>query len=157
MELLLTKEGYDEFLEEIEKLNNKIYEIGLIKKEANEQAPGDGWHDNFLYEDAVRQEKEVMHRISSLQKMKKDIKIIHKQQNKQLIDIDDIIKLEIEYKTDDKEIEEFKLVGNNIAKSDNEITINSPLGRAIYLKKVNDKVKYKVNDNYIYVHILEKR
>ena len=37
-----------------------------------------------------------------------------------------------------------------------EVTVNSPLGKAIYLKKIGDTVTYKVKDNDYIVIIKEK-
>lgn len=37
-----------------------------------------------------------------------------------------------------------------------EITLNSPLGSAIYLKKIPSTVTYQIGDNLIYVNIIKK-
>ncbi len=57
---------------------------------------------------------------------------------------------------DDDLVEEYILTGDiNSNIDDNSITLNSPLGSAIYGKKVGDIVSYKVNDNTYNVEILE--
>ncbi len=155
MSILLTKEGYKEYKQQIEKEKQKILEAGLIKREANEQAPGDGWHDNFLHEDATRLEKGAMHNIKTLVEKEKDIKIVNKHNKEDCVDIDDNLLIEFIYDVDDKETEELKLVGNYLPK-DNEITLNSPLGKAIYNKKIGSTVDYKVNGKKINVNILKK-
>ena len=60
------------------------------------------------------------------------------------------------YSDIDKETEIFLLSGSYTTKSDQEITLNSPLGRAIYLQKIGSIVSYKTSGKTIKVHILEK-
>ena len=55
-----------------------------------------------------------------------------------------------------------KLTGNYIPNINpdseiQEITINSPLGKALYLRMINDNnIKYIVNDKAIMINIIEK-
>lgn len=109
--IYLTTDGLDEYKNEIEILKAKLSKINTEKSEAYSGAIGDGWHNNFLYEDGS-------------------------------IDID-----------------KFKLTGNWKSKDCDyyqEITLNSPLGKAIYMKKIESKVEYIVNDKLIVVDILKK-
>lgn len=56
---------------------------------------------------------------------------------------------------DDDSVEEYLLTGDiNSNIDDNSITLNSPLGSAIYGKKVGDIVSYKVNDNTYRIKVL---
>ena len=154
--ILLTQEGYDEYLNQLEKMKEKFYETGMLKKEANEQAPGDGWHDNFAYEDAVREENAVLYRLQALNANNKKIQIVKEENHKDRVCVHDKIKLEMIYSDTDKEIETFLLSGSYTTKSDQEITLNSPLGRAIYLQKIGSTISYKTSGKTIKVHILEK-
>ncbi len=47
-----------------------------------------------------------------------------------------------------------KLVNKANPVNSEEVTLNSPLGTAIYHKGIGDKVKYKVNNSHIEVEIL---
>jgi len=48
------------------------------------------------------------------------------------------------------------LTGKYIPNIDDEITLNSPLGRAIFKKKIDSINEYKVNDKVIKVKLIEK-
>ena len=83
--------------------------------------------------------------------MLKDIVIVDKESNG-TVSLN--MKVELLF-IDDDEIEEYIITGDiNSNIEDNSITINSPLGSAIYGKKVGDKVNYKVGDNTYNVEIL---
>lgn len=154
--IYLSQAGYNEYLNIIENEKKRLYETGLLKREANEQAPGDGWHDNFLYEDAVREENMALNNIENLLKKQNSIQIISKHNKKEYVDINDWIVLEMIFDKDDKEIATFHITGNYKPNQEEEITINSPLGKAIYNKKVGSTLEYKVNDNKIVVKIQKK-
>lgn len=60
---------------------------------------------------------------------------------------------------DDSETEIIKLTGKYLPNQDvtpPEITLNSPLGSAIYLKKIPSTVTYQIGDNLVYVNIIKK-
>ena len=77
-----------------------------------------------------------------------------------IINIGDTLKVKIIYSEDDIEEITIKLTGNFIPSTDSniqEITLNSPLGQALYLKDINDKhINYTVNNNKIKIEIIEK-
>ena len=49
-EILVDEEGYNQFIEELEKLRELSIDNGMVGSEAYESAIGDGWHDNFSFE-----------------------------------------------------------------------------------------------------------
>ena len=49
--IYLTEEGYKQYCEEVEKIEAEILKNTDYKVQAISEAPGDGWHDNFAYED----------------------------------------------------------------------------------------------------------
>lgn len=55
--IYLTDEGLNEYRKEIKNLKDKLAEIQKIKSEACFGAVGDGWHDNFTYEDGQKMKK----------------------------------------------------------------------------------------------------
>ena len=64
------------------------------------------------------------------------------------------------YDQEEYEDEWIKITGKyfpNLNSPIKEITINSPLGKALYLKKIGSKVKYVANQKDLQVEILEKR
>ena len=158
--IYLTEEGYKQYCEEVEKIEAEILKNTDYKVQAISEAPEDGWHDNFAYEDACRTEIMLQKRLEQLLKQKGKIELIDsKVSDQNLVNIGDVIKLEFIYDDDDSEVEEVKLTGNWKVSLDDlrqEISLNSPLGRAIYLQKLDSIVSYSVNGKNICVHILDK-
>lgn len=157
--IYLSKSGYNQYLEEINKLKEKLNQNNLSKRQAYEEAPGDGWHDNFVFEDIVRQEDNLLTQIENIIKKNKDIVVIERKNNDNLVDIDDIVELELLYDDGSSEIDKFLLTANyktNHFSDIDEISINSPLGRCIYQKKIGATNKYEVNGMIIKVNIIRK-
>ena len=156
----LADDGLEEYKKEIEILKDKLYKINTEKSEACSGAIGDGWHDNFAYEDAKRQEDKIVAQINSLVSDSNYIEIVNDDEyydNK--VNINDIIELKFKYEDGSTDVNKFKLTGNWKSKDCDEyqeITLNSPLGKAIYMKELKSKVEYTVNDKLIVVDILKK-
>ena len=94
-------------------------------------------------------------------KDEKYLKIVDKKSNSDdIIDIGDIIKIKFIYDIDDIEEYTIKLTGkymiDNNAKI-KEVSLNSPIGRSIYLKSINDNdICYYVNDKKIGIKIIKR-
>ena len=162
-EILVDENGYNQFLEELEKLKQQSLLISSVGSEAYQDAIGDGWHDNFAFEESMRQGRSIATRIENMLKTKQYLKIIEtKIKNNSLINIGDVLRVKIYYSDDDIEETTIKLTGNFIPIIENEndiqeITLNSPLGKALYLKNMkDDNINYDVNDNKIKITIIEK-
>lgn len=151
-EILLTKEGYDQFTNILGLLEKNSKKNGINTTEACVNAVGDGWHDNFAFEALIEDERKLNYQINKMNQDKTKIKIIKDNYKENHININDLITLKFIY-TDDYEIEKLLLTGKYLP-NDNEITLNSPLGKAIYKKKIGDIVEYKVSDNIIKVEII---
>lgn len=158
--IYLTDEGLNEYRKEIKILNEKLVEIQKMKSEACSGAVGDGWHDNFAYEDAKRQEDAIVTQIKDLGDKSKYIEIITndiKAQN--IININDILKVEFTYEDGTKDEEIIKLTGNWKSREYDkfqEVTLNSPIGKNIYGKAIKDIIEYSVNEKKIIVKVIEK-
>lgn len=158
--IYLTNEGLEEYKNEIVILKDKLSKINTEKSIAYSDAIGDGWHDNFAYEDAKRQEDKIVAQINNLVRDSNYIEIVNVNEyydNK--VNINDIIELKFKYEDGSIDIDKFKLTGNWKSKDCDdyqEITLNSPLGKAIYMKEIKSKVEYTVNDKLIVVDILKK-
>ena len=158
--ILLDEAGYKQFLDELEKLKSKSITIATKGNESYKDAVGDSWHDNFDFEQSMRESRTITNRIEKMQEDSNKIKIIRKENiGKDKVNIGDIVKIEIIYDEFDKEEEIIKLTGNYIPDTSEEIkeiTLNSPLGKAIYKNKIGSICNYKVNDRVIKVRLLEK-
>ena len=149
--IYLTQEGYNQYVQEIDELHSKLSSSSRDKSDSYRSAVGDGWHDNFAFESAKREEltiiKQLEEKISGLGR----IVIIDNELSENDLDvvqIGDVIQLVVNTATG-KSIEQIiKLIGSENIKADvypKEISINSPLGNAIYGKQVGEEVSYKVN------------
>lgn len=147
--IYLDEKGYQQYLEGIVDLRNKLKNNGKEKSEAYTSAVGDGWHDNFLFEDAVRQERMIRTKLEEELKKEKYIVIVESKDDSNTIDIGDVIKLNLIFSEDDIETSMYKLVGGNPQNRDSEIkeiSLNSPLGSKIYSKKENEEFEYEINN-----------
>jgi transcription elongation factor GreA len=151
--IYLDQEGYEEYLKKIEKLKYKLDEIGKDKSQSYTSAVGDGWHDNFDFEEATRQEMAVRLQIEKLREGLNNIVIVDNKKRKNSTNINDIVELDI-----DDGVEQVKVIYKLVAKhpdSDDEISINSPLGKSIYKKKIGSIVSYTVNNQKYMVKIVK--
>ena len=150
--IYLDKLGYENYLKSLEDIKKEIDDNAkLMSLYVSDDAYGDGWHDNFAYEETMRKEAELFQKYNKKKSMLKDIVIVDKESNG-TVSLN--MKVELLFIEDDS-VEEYIITGDiNSNIDDNSITINSPLGSAIYGKRVGDKVSYKVGDNTYNVEIL---
>jgi len=157
--IYLDKEGYDNFLEDIEELKRKLNANNKERKNAFDAGAGDGW-DSPEFEEIERNERMLSGELQRKYDELSRVVIIEKKANSDVVNIGDIIKADMYYSDDDIEEELFKLVGGMPAFDLNagiqEISINSPIGDAIYQRKIGDKCSYSVNGSQFYVLIKEK-
>lgn len=97
--------------------------------------------------------------ISEMKHKLQNIEIVESMNNESLIDIGDIVRVDIIFDEDDREEETFKLIATtpSFNAKVKEVSINSPIGAAVYHKKVGDFATYKVKDNTFKLEILEKQ
>lgn len=160
-DVLVDTDGFNQYYEELNRLKDLSLSIASIGSESYADAVGDGWHDNFAFEDTMRESRKIASRINKMLEDEKYLKIVDKKSNSDdIIDIGDIIKIKVIYDIDDIEEYTIKLTGkymiDNNAKI-KEISLNSPIGRSIYLKNINDDdIGYYVNDKKISIKIINK-
>ena len=160
-DVLVDTEGFNQYYEELNRLKDLSLSIASIGSESYADAVGDGWHDNFAFEDTMRESRKIASRINKMLEDEKYLKIVNKKSNSDdIIDIGDILKIKVIYDIDDIEEYTIKLTGkymiDNNAKI-KEVSLNSPIGRSIYLKNINDDdICYYVNDKKISIKIINK-
>ena len=151
-EILVTEDGYKQFIELLNSIEKKINDTGADSTEACYSATGDGWHDNFSFEALVEDSRKLNYQLNKLYKDKSKLKVIHDKYNKNIININDTVTIKFIY-DNDYDIDEITLTGLYIP-NDNQTTLNSPLGKTIYKQKINSILEYKVNNNIIKIEIL---
>ena len=159
-DVLVDTDGFNQYYEELNRLKDISLSIASIGSESYADAVGDGWHDNFTFEDTMRESRKIASRINKMLEDEKYLKIVDKKSNfDDIIDVGDILKIKVIYDIDDIEEYTIKLTGkymiDNNAKI-KEISLNSPIGRSIYLKNINDDISYYVNDKKISIKIINK-
>lgn len=155
--ILVDNKGYQQLLDEVDRIEKELLEIGKEKAEAADDA-GNSTHDNFSYEQAKEQEEMCIVRLNKARDRLKKATIIEKLNNPNIVDIDDFVKVELNIFGSIEE-DVIKLIGGTPEMDELEYTeasINSPLGNAIYKKRIGDKFSYSVRDNIINGKIIEK-
>lgn len=158
--ILVSKDGYNQFFLELKKLKDSISSNALISTEACNDAVGDGWHDNFAYDEAMRQERFIVSKINDMINDIPFLKVIDDEYDSDKVNIDDVIEVLIKYAVDEEEKEILKLTGKySLCNDDNsakEVSLNSPIGKAIYKQDIGNTVSYIVGNNNIEVSILKR-
>lgn len=138
---------------DVKKIEEEIEHRKLvIRKEALEsvkeaRAHGD-LSENFEYKAAKQYKNKNESRIRYLEKLLKNAQVIEDCSKSDEVGLDKIVRV---YILEDDEEEEYKIVtsirGNSIH---GNISIESPLGKALLGHKVGDVVKIQVNETYSY-------
>ena len=159
--VLVDTDGFNQYYEELNRLKDLSLSIASIGSESYADAVGDGWHDNFAFEDTMRESRKIASRINKMLEDEKYLKIVdRKRTSDDIIDIGDILKIKVIYDIDDIEEYTIKLIGKYIIDNNakiKEVSLNSPIGRSIYLKNINDNdTHYYVNDKKIGIKIIKR-
>ena len=147
----LTKSDVKKMEEEIE------YRKLVVRKEAIEavkeaRAQGD-LSENFEYYAAKKDKNKNESRIRYLERMLKTAHIVSDESKDDEVGINNTVELYIE---EDDETETYRLVTSIRGSSLNGlISIESPIGKAIFRHKVGARVEVKVNDNYSYYVVIK--
>ena len=161
-DVLVDIDGFNQYYEELNRLKDISLSIASIGSESYADAVGDGWHDNFAFEDTMRESRKIASRIDKMLEDEKNLKIVDKKRTSDdIIDIGDILMIRVIYDIDDIEEYTIKLTGKYMIDNDakiKEVSLNSPIGRSIYLKSINDNdTHYYVNDKKISIKIIRKQ
>ena len=151
---------YDELtIKDIKKMEEEIEHRKLVvRKQALEdvkeaRAHGD-LSENFEYKAAKKFKNENESRIRYLEKMIRTAKVISEESAEDEVGMNNTVEL---YFEEDDEVEIYKVVTTVRSNSlKNLISKESPLGAAIYGRKVGDRCEVKVNENYSYFVQIKK-
>ena len=139
--MLLSKEGLQAKKSELENLRGKLYELGKYKGEVSIHS-GDAWHDNNDFEQTEIEERRLHFQIATLEKEIKSATIVdNPASTDDTVDFNSTVKIKLTF--DDGEIEIIESKFLDVSSNPGEvITIQSPLGKAIFHKKIGDKGNY---------------
>ncbi len=148
----LTKSDVDKIQKEIE--HRKL----VVRKEAIEavkeaRAQGD-LSENFEYYAAKKEKNQNESRIRYLERLLKNAQIVSDESKEDEVGINNTVEL---YMEDDDEVETYRLVTSIRGSSlKGMISTESPLGKAIFKKKVGERVYVKVNETAGYYVVIKK-
>lgn len=151
----VTKEGYQNLREQIAKKEKQMVELNARKREL-----GDRWDSSALNSLDLLSHS-LAGELTDLRQKLQNCSIIETQsKDDSIVNIDDVVVVEIEFAKGDVESSKIKLVadfaGFFVEKGVDRVSIESPLGEAIYGKKVGETYGYNVNGHNILVKIVSK-
>lgn len=155
-EILLTKEGHDKIVDELDYL--KAVKRAEVAQRIKVAISFGDISENAEYDEAKNEQAQMEERIYKLENQLRVAKIIEESE----IDYDAVtvgasVKIEIKDPFMKKaEVEEYAIVGS--AEADpalNRISNESPIGAALLGKKVGDKITAQVPDGAVKIKIIE--
>ena len=156
----LNKQGYEDYLKAIAVKEKELADLRMYKG-TDAIFQGDNWHDNPTLYQAELQERTLMLEIAKMKhELQNNVEIVENIGDEEIIDIGDIVKIDMIFSEDDREEEIFKLVATTpnlkFGAEIQEVSINSPIGKAMYHKKIGEIATYKVKDRTFTLQIKEK-
>ena len=153
----LDEEGYDKYIEEIKETRKELAKIKASKHDAYNATSSNSLGDNFDFEETERLEVMTLGKLKRLVEGLQDIVIVKEQEKKEdTVNLNDCVELSL-YIKEEQEIEKFKLVAYRDANNEDEeytsISLSSPIGRAIYGRKIGETIPYSVGNDEFKVKI----
>ena len=149
---------YDELTEvDIKKMQEevdyrtKVLRPQLIEDVKTARSFGD-LSENFEYKAAKREKNRNDSRVRYLQRMISTAKVISSDSNDNTVGLFDKLKIYIEEDDETQDIQLVTTLRQNPLKG--LISKESPVGKAVLGRKLGDRVKVEVNDNYSYFIII---
>lgn len=140
--IYLTKEGYDKYLAELEnmrkELANKLNNLSKL-----EMLSGESFYTLTT---------DIKHKLDGLKRI-----VILDEVEQDIINVNDIVTVNMIYPETEETIT-FELVagmpdlGSRIMK----ISVNSPLGKAVYQRKIGEELSYMVDNEKVNIQIISK-
>ena len=152
--MLLSQKGFDEKNRQLEDLRKQLIELQKYKGQVAIHS-GDAWHDNNDFEQTEIEERRLIAFIRSLEQEIEDCELISDENEIGSVGLDSTVKLELFFEEDDTEIITVVLKDVSSKTSQTVATLNSPMGKAIFQKKVGEegfysspggKIKFKILD-----------
>ena len=153
----LDEEGYDKYIEEIKETRKELANIKASKHDAYNATSSNSLGDNFDFEETERLEVMTLGKLKRLVEGLQDIVIVKEEKKDDTVNLNDCVELFLYFDKEDKEAGKFKLVAYRDANNEDEgytpISLSSPIGRAIYGRKIGETIPYSVGDDKFKVKI----
>lgn len=148
--------GYKAHLERIEELNKELDSVSskisqIILEGRKEDITSD-------YEKLIIIQKRLKEEIKTKRMETHRIVIVSRNDNSILLDIMDVVRVALKFPNGYEEEYVFELTAgdNDFTGEIDKISINEPLGKSIYRKKVGNVGSYEIKEGKVQVSILEK-
>lgn len=156
--IYLDKQGYVDFLASIDQLKERISNNNKERKAAF-SAETRGEYISAEFEDIERLNLRLVTELQRRREMLSRVIIVDKEEVNDKVNIGNIVKIIVSSGNSEPEEKIFKIVGTMPifdSKSEiREISINSPVGKAIYQRSVGETCTYSVNKTIFNVLIQE--
>lgn len=153
----ITKQGLEALHIRLEELKKKYDENAKALTLAYKNSNGDGAHDNAEFEYLLSQEKIIVSEMNRLSLQIKNAIIIDSvEMDADCVDIDDTIDINMLLTPTTSREMTIQLIGGTVTEVGKQVSINSPMGKAIYGRRIGETVSYETNKNKFNVEILRK-
>ena len=150
----VSKEGYRSLERSLEDLNKKLIDVGKYKNKIAAEN-GDVWHDNNDFEQTEIMERSLMKEISDLKEKLRNAEIVTSDDVEGKVGFGSIVTVNIGSSDSPKEKETFLVSDSDEESEYYKISINSPIGKAIFNQEVGYVGNYDVNGKKWQVEILD--
>ena len=154
----IDEEGYQQILSSITRDMEEIRKIDRSRSEVHKKGTDEAW-DNIEFLDLERTRQVIKNRIQQNRNFLNNATVIKRQESNEMIELGDVVKINLFFSEEDKEEIWIKLVGttnHDLNHDYQETSINSPVGSAIYRRKIGEKVSCQINNSLCFIEILEK-
>lgn len=156
--IYLTEEGLKELELKIKELESKIRKVSSLRREAFKN-----FSDTVDNGELFQNDLELRLMNTMLSQLKKDLTrvvLIQRGNDESVIDIGDTVAFSYEGDDEEIEVQVCTLVGNPDPKQIEEgycqLTLSSPVGKALYGRRVGEKVAYQVKGQEQQIQIIKK-
>ena len=150
---IIDTEGYERLKLEIENLKYNL----MGSKEKKGELYSLGIRDRVFFDEIDRDERIIKSQLDTYYNFLSDVMVVGRTNDDEIIDFDDIVTVNMIFDKDDEETFTFKLVGFvELSDSSSQISVNSPLGKSVYHRRVGELVNYAVDGMMVNVEILSK-
>lgn len=153
----MTKKGLQEQKESLIALTNARVELKKAIAITRKSTIEIDYDENYSLHELEREVDVINSAINDIKKIIESAEIIEvSEMTDDSINIGDKLDVNFIYAPDDEEEMTITLVGGTGSALNNLVSINSPVGSAIYGRKIGETVSYKANNNNAKVKILRK-
>lgn len=154
---MMTKQEIENQYNKLEELKQEAIELDRAMTRACKNSGVDGIYDNVEFLELLIEGRMKAKEIQDLRETIENTQLIEvAEMDESCINIDDILDVNFIFAPDDEEKMTIQLVGGTGKSSQNQFSINSPVGQAIYGRKIGETVFYEVNNNRVEANLLRK-